>query len=543
MQLVESQAWSKLGCLRWGRKAGVQEQRWTWHEATSVLPRVKPRVGIRGQGCRSWVTSTVAAWRQCGGSGQPGSHRSRSQGQTLLFHTSARDSSKWMDSSGTSKNRGWMSALEADERDMTKALPTATQQAGPMEAGSSELKRLEPELCSISAYSHQQLRWCSLTFLWQTTDFLQLQRVKWGGRVGEEVPGSINAAPSPTYSKIWCNSCAHRHLSLTADSTALRAWMQLPSRWWIRPRCLWMFLAQFTCWEWIYKSFKYGKQSLPVSWADGRGFLKAFKVRPATYPQLSTSLCIYTFCISWGWERICPLGLWPLENPGLACASQEAVSSRAVHPGLEPLTPCLGVGEALPTEGRRRGKVLLSWFWFFWQGRRPRAPEQPEWETGWLNELQTCGKRVVNCFNGPHAYPFPMHRCIRLAVSLHSGLAPQWAPPLDSGLGHVTCFDQWGVSRPEASKSFRRTWPWSSSLAPCEGHAWAGLLLPGGYMCSWANSLPTRQGPGAKTDKSSAPGKESSTTAFLPPSASQRPHQEDTRITTWKLNEELISIQ
>lgn len=67
----------------------------------------------------------------------------------------------------------------------------------------------------------------------------------------------------------------------------------------------------------------------------------------------------------------------------------------------------------------------------------------------------------------PKSYPDPSPLPYHCSVS---GFPPQWAPPLDSGLGHVTCFNQWDVGK----QSLQMDLPSEAcSLSPCIGHTWA----------------------------------------------------------------------
>ena len=131
--------------------------------------------------------------------------------------------------------------------------------------------------------------------------------------------------------------------------------------------------------------------------------------------------------------------------------SQEPMSRTAPPgPGGEPLPSDIPECVAQSMEGRRERELLAKLTPIFPVGLEPQGSFQVglvEWFI-----LQSCSR--LQGWPGGFTLPF--------AISLCSGLPPQVAsllPHLDSVLDHMTCFGQWDVSRLEASKGFKCTYP------------------------------------------------------------------------------------
>lgn len=107
---------SKLGYLSWDWQPAGREQRWTWRGATPFFPRAKPRVGLRGQGSRILHVAVEHPQLKLPPSLAEAAARGPScqkpQPDFALSHFC--QGQPWMDSPGTSRNRDWNRALEAD---------------------------------------------------------------------------------------------------------------------------------------------------------------------------------------------------------------------------------------------------------------------------------------------------------------------------------------------------------------------------------------------------------------------------------------------
>lgn len=151
MQLVKLQTWLKLGCLSWAKNAGIKSKCGCGMEL--LLPAMKPELASRARAVRVCMDSPNGHSYSCwGGGGQrsrsrePGGHHTRNQAQTSL------------EPAGTEARIGlWKKSL-AQEKAIPLALPLPCSRAGPIEAGSSEQKCLENELCPISAQNLCKLR-------------------------------------------------------------------------------------------------------------------------------------------------------------------------------------------------------------------------------------------------------------------------------------------------------------------------------------------------------------------------------------------------
>ena len=102
--------------------------------------------------------------------------------------------------------------------------------------------------CSISAKSLGKPWWGFSTFYGKPSVFSSSRGLNGGKRrllQGRQEcspsPGAViyTEGPRPTPWSLW---------GLAGNSPAMFAWMRLPSRWWIRPRCLCVCFVHFTCW-------------------------------------------------------------------------------------------------------------------------------------------------------------------------------------------------------------------------------------------------------------------------------------------------------
>ena len=102
--------------------------------------------------------------------------------------------------------------------------------------------------CSISAKSLGKPWWGFSTFYGKPLVFSSTRGLNGGKR--RLLQGRRECSPSPG-AVIYTEGPCPAPWSLwgpAGNSPAMFAWMQLPSRWWIRPRCLCVCFVHFTCW-------------------------------------------------------------------------------------------------------------------------------------------------------------------------------------------------------------------------------------------------------------------------------------------------------